>query len=192
MILKNLKNVDHIIMAGVRCQAECNLTFQLHLQNGVIRSYFFCYEDCEILNAVCDESMCSFIQTKPRVMAQLLEYIHRSPEIIMVAKPDEFSVRSYHQINEFYSQTLHKLQPSAEIKRNNVISTGLSMNVTEFDIYDYRSAAESEALIFCVKELVSFVGFCEVLDLQVFNIYFSTGGRYATSEISFFSFVFPI
>jgi hypothetical protein len=109
-------------------------------------------------------------------MSQLLEYIHRSPELLMITKPNEFSVRSYHQINEFYSQTLHKLQPSAEVKRNSVVSTGLCVNISEFEIYDYRSQADSEALVFCVKEMASFVGFCEVLDMQHFNFYYSTGG----------------
>lgn len=190
MILKNLKNVNHIIVAGVRCSAECNLTFQLHLQNGVIRSYFFCYEDCEIVNAVCDESECSFIQTRPRVMSQLLEYIHRSPELLLITKPNEFSVRSYHQINEFYSQTLHKLQPSAEVKRNSVVSTGLCVNISEFEIYDYRSQADSEALVFCVKEMASFVGFCEVLDMQQFNFYYSTGGRYGNYKSTCFFYFY--
>lgn len=177
MVLKNLKSVSHIVMAGVRCQAEFNITFQLHLKNSVIRSYYFCYEDCEIVNAVCDEAECSLIQMRPRVMAQLLDYIHRSPEILMIAKPGEFSVRSYHQTNEFNAPSLQRSQPTLVNKLNSVVSTGLSLSISELEIYDYRSAEDNEAIVFCMKEVDSFVAFCEVLDLQLFNFFFSTGGR---------------
>jgi hypothetical protein len=177
MVLKNLKSVSHIVMAGVRCQAEFNITFQLHLKNSVIRSYYFCYEDCEIVNAVCDEAECSLIQMRPRVMGQLLDYIHRSPEILMIAKPGEFSVRSYHQANEFHAPSLQRSQPTLVNKLNSVVSTGLSLSISELEIYDYRSAEDSEAIVFCMKEVDSFVAFCEVLDLQLFNFFFSTGGR---------------
>lgn len=153
MILKNLKRLQCVIVAGLQTGSEYSLSFQLHLLNGVIRAYHFCYEDCEILNAVCDESDCSHIQLRPKVMGQLLDYIHRSPEILVIAKVNDFSVRSFHQGSDpLLSAAIPSSGPLNE-RHNRVINTGLSMQVSEFDVYDYRSEEDTESLVFCMKEV---------------------------------------
>jgi hypothetical protein len=171
MVMKNLKTVKFLTITASIRGVEHRLTLQFQSFNGIIRAYHFCYEDCEILNAVCDETHCSFVQMRPKLMGQLLDYVHKSPEIVLIAKVNQFSVRSYQAPETLFQKELLS-------KAKSVINTGLSINISEFDVYEYQDEEAVEvAMIFCLKEVSSFVGYCEVLDVEKFVFYFSTGGR---------------
>jgi hypothetical protein len=125
---------------------EHDLTFEFLLQNGIIRRFQFIYMDCQIVNPIFQEEDCSFVQMKPKIMIHLLEHIHKSPEIIITATPTTFTVHSYHPIdvNSLLKPTL-----------KDVMTTGLTIQIAEFDAYDYNSQSIQEEFIFCVKEVNS-------------------------------------
>lgn len=82
------------------------------------------------------------------------------------------------------------------------MATGLSVNVQEFDTYDFKGDATQELIfslreaskkeveefdilllfshtsIFYTKQMLSFLAFCEALDLPYFQLFFSESGRY--------------
>lgn len=157
-----------VLSASQNPTGEHDLTFEFLLHNGIIRRFQFIYMDCEIVNPIFQEDECSFVQVKPKIMIQLLEHLHRSPEIIVTASPMAFSVHSYHALDN----SLILKQSAKE-----VMNTGLTIQIAEFDAYDFHSPQGVEEFIFCVKEVVAFVGFCEAIDLVNLDLFFSSGGR---------------
>jgi hypothetical protein len=63
------------------------------------------------------------------------------------------------------------------------MNTGISVNIQEFDSYLYKARGErgggggGEELIFCLKEVLSFLGFCEALSIPSFSFLFTYSGR---------------
>lgn len=119
------------------------MSFQFLLNNDIVRKHNFCYEDSEIMNALFDEEECSSVQMPPKLMSQLLDHIHRSPEILVTVLPNRFTVRSQHKPEMLLEADLQK----------SVMSTGLTISVSEFQKYQYQSLRGSEAMIFVVKEV---------------------------------------
>jgi hypothetical protein len=134
------------IRAGMADSAEHELVFEIVLTNDITRTYRFRYQDCEVMSAVFDEDACSFLRAKPKLFVQLLTHIYQSPEISMEAGADFFSVRSFHKAND----GVVTVEGAAPVR---FMSSGLSVSIQEFEQYEYTSAARSEELIFCVKEV---------------------------------------
>ena len=139
-ILKNLRNVLYLIIRAETIGSEHDLVFEARYGNGLKRTHRFSYQDCDIISALFDEDTSSYLQSEPKVFTQLLDHIYQSPEIIVDASSNTFRVRSFH------SEQLH------DTKRH--LSTGLSIDVKEFDLYEFKGGEEvSEELIFCSKEV---------------------------------------
>lgn len=143
MIMRNMKNLRTLTIRAFRREEEHLVSFQFLLKNDIIRKYNFCYEDSEIMNALFDEQECSLVQMPPKLMSQLLDHIHRSPEILVTAQPNRFTVRSQHKPAMLKEVDLQK----------SVMTTGLTMGVSEFQEYQYQSARDTESIIFVVKEV---------------------------------------
>lgn len=156
------------IRAGMVDASEHELVFEIVLMNDITRTYRFRYVDCEVLSAVFDEQNCSYVRAKPKLFSQLLTHIYQSPEVCFEAGADFFSVRSFHKMAE---------STANEGGNTRFMRTGLSVNIQEFDQYEYTSTIQSEELIFCVKEVNSFLGYAEVLDIPDFDLFFSGSGR---------------
>ena len=131
--------------AGMVDESEHELVFEIVLMNDITRVYRFRYVDCEVLSAVFDEDQCSYVRAKPRLFSQLLTHIYQSPEVCIEAGSDFFSVRSYHKAAE------NAVSDGANAR---FMRTGLSVNIQEFEQYEYTSHIQSEELIFCVKEVL--------------------------------------
>eukprot|EP01031_Cornospumella_fuschlensis_P036909 gene36909-44778_t len=164
-VMRNLKSLKHLIISGDVDGADHLLTFQFTMQSGLVRSHRFHYMDCEILNAVFDESKCSYIKVRPKVLSQLFEHFYRSPEVIASASPTTFCVKSFHT-------------PAASSSENlRYMNTGLNVKMRDFDVYDYRSELDQLDMIFCMKEVAAFVGYCEAIESGECDCFFSAGGR---------------
>ena len=148
VIFRTLKGMRQLkIRAGMVDESEHELVFEIVLMNDIVRTYRFRYVDCEVLSAVFDEETCSYVRAKPRLFSQLLNHIYQSPEVCIEAGADFFSVRSFHKAAE---SVLNDGGGNARFMR-----TGLSVNIQEFEQYEYTSTIQSEELIFCVKEVSS-------------------------------------
>lgn len=147
------------IRAGKVDSSEHELVFEIVLMNDITRTYRFRYLDCEVMSAVFDEENCSYVRAKPKLFSQLLNHIYQSPEVCMEAGNGVFSVRSFHKAVDGV--------PSSDGGNRSFMQTGLSVNVQEFDQYEYLSPSQSEELIFCVKEVSRMYCMCcaGVLDL---------------------------
>lgn len=135
------------IRAGMVDSSEHELVFEIVLTNDIIRTYRFRYQDCEVMSAVFDEDSCSYARAKPKLFVQLLNHIYQSPEICIEAGASSFSVRSFHR------NTDTSADGGAAGSTVRFMQTGLSLNLQEFDQYEYVSTGQSEELIFCVKEV---------------------------------------
>jgi hypothetical protein len=146
MIFRSLKGIRQLkIHAGVVDEADHELVFEFELANKITRTYRFRYLDCEVMSAVFHEENCSVVRAKPKLFAQLLAHIHQSPEVLIDAGADSFTVRSFHKAD-------------AQLDgQNRFMSTGLSVNLSEFEQYEYMSRRTSEELIFCVREVMCIV-----------------------------------
>ena len=141
--------------------SEHELVFELVLQNDIVRTYRFRYFDCEVMSAVFHEENCSYVRAKPKLFATLLNHIHHSPEVLMVAGGDFFSVRSFHKSDALHSSAGANMGGGEGGTNARFMHTGLSVNIQEFDQYEYLSAdTQSEELIFCVKEVSERVSEC--------------------------------
>lgn len=134
------------IRAGTADGSEHELVFEIVLMNDITRTYRFRYVDCEVMSAVFDEEHCSYVRAKPKLFSQLLNHIYQSPEVCMEAGAGVFSVRSFHK-------AVDGLHLNNEGGNARFMQTGLSVNIQEFDQYEYLSPAQSEELIFCVREV---------------------------------------
>lgn len=186
MIMRNLRAVQHVTLSASRTLAQHELVFRFRQLNGILRTHRFTYADCEVMNPVFREEECSLVQMRPRLLAHVLQNMHRSPEISLFAAPHTLSVKSY-----FTPEVLLK-------DYRFVMNTGMSVNPQELEVFDFRSEASSEELVFCVKEVrmcvyicmcicvcdffpsiqvTAFLAFCEAIELPSFQFFFSSGGR---------------
>lgn len=163
--MRNLKSLKHLTISGAVQGVDHLLTFQFTMQSGLVRSHHFHYMDCEILNAVFDESDCSYIKVRPKVLSQLFEHFYRSPEVIASATPTTFAVKSFHAPTTSAVETLRYM------------NTGLNMKMRDFEVYDYRADTDKVDMIFCMREVAAFVGFCEAIDSGECDCFFSAGGK---------------
>lgn len=198
-IMRNLKTLRYLLLSaevvgGAGAGAEHVLSFQFAQQSGLLRSHHFHYMDAEILNAVFDEDGCSYLKVRPKVLSQLLEHLHRSPEVLLVAAPDSFGIRSFHANSSTSSSHHQQQQPMATASASALqqLSTGLTIQSGQFEVYDFlfRSTAaaaegaagaqqlqQAEELVLSVRELAAVVGYCEALEAADADVFFSTGGR---------------
>lgn len=160
--------------------SEHELVFEIVLMNDVTRTYRFRYVDCEVMSAVFDEEQCSYVRAKPKLFSQLLNHIYQSPEVCMEAGAGVFSVRSFHKAVDGVQNN--------EGANARFMQTGLSVNIQEFDQYEYLSTEQSEELIFCVREVRNSVccvlcGFCcEARSPQVVTVCLALRGWQIASE----------
>lgn len=147
VIFRSLKGMRQLKMrAGMVDESEHELVFEIVLMNDITRTYRFRYVDCEVLSAVFDEANCSYLRAKPKLFSQLLTHIYQSPEVCFEAGSDYFSVRSFHKASE---------NPTSEGGNTRYMRTGLSVNIQEFEQYEFASDLQAEELIFCVKEVTT-------------------------------------
>ena len=94
-IFKNIKKIQNInIYQRNINNTEEQMVFEIALIDGVKRSYYFTYQECEILNAICDGHNSTSLQTQPKVFTELIDYLHQSPEILIDASKTSFSLKS--------------------------------------------------------------------------------------------------
>ena len=145
-ILSNLKNVETVRLHSVRDGSDHFLVFQLLLTYKISKTYRFHYQDCEIVNAVFDEDEAHIIQAVPKLFSSLLGHLHKAPELIIAATPTNFTISSFYAAK------------AGDSKQH--LSSGLCVNVTEFDYYEYKRLLDNESeevdgmeLILCSKEV---------------------------------------
>lgn len=139
-ILKNIRNLQKFNMKALRQGSQHFLIFVLSLSSGFTRTHKFQYMDCELLHAKFADLDTSFFRSDPNTFANLLDHIHKSPEINVNASLYEIKVSSCEQH--------HGSNDSSFLK------TELIIDANEFDEYEYRSDKESEGLIFTLKEVI--------------------------------------
>jgi hypothetical protein len=158
ILLKNIKGAQLLSISAIASAGRNSLVFEFTQANGIVRSHRLQCSTSEVVSAVFDlKDKCSMI-LKPKVLIQLLDHLHRSTEICLEVTSDSFSVRSF-----------HKPVVDIDIELKGYMSTGLSLNILEIDEYNLN-VDTSEQLIFCVKEVRSFLGYCEgehVVDLAL-------------------------
>ena len=149
IILKNVKNVEQLSISAVATAATNELVFEFMQTNGIVRTHRLRYSSCEVVSAVFEETGKCCMVVKPKILIQLFDHLHRSTEICLEVGPENFTVRSFHK-------------PGADIDSDlkGHMSTGLSLNIQEIDEYNL-SFDTGEQLIFCMKEVRSFLGYCE-------------------------------
>jgi hypothetical protein len=135
------------IRAGMADSSEHELVYEIVLNNDIVRTYRFRYQDCEVMSAVFDEDSCSYVRAKPKLFVQLFTHIYQSPEICIEAGMGTFSVRSFHRS----ADTGANSEAGGGAVR--FMQTGLNLRLQEFEQYEYVSNGQSEELIFCVKEV---------------------------------------
>lgn len=138
--LKNARSITQISLRSEHDDTEHHVIFELRNSNGVIRTHKFLYQDCDVISALFDEESSNYLQSEPKVFSQLLEHLHQCPEIIVTTSPDLFKIKSLHSGN------------AGETKRH--LSTGLSIDANEFDMYEFRGHETAE-FVFCSKEVIS-------------------------------------
>lgn len=193
-LFKNLKQIRHLTLFANQRNSEHFLTFEWSFFNGISKINAFHFMDSEVLNAIFDENSCSFVKMKPKLMIQLFEHLSLASklqgEVLLIASASNFSVKSYHspelQLELLHDQVKGLASLGGRGKRGAgnklmLMNTGLSIHLQEFDSYEYRSQQAQEQLIFTMKEVGSFVAFCEANDLEAFDFHFSTGGRCVSS-----------
>ncbi len=141
MIMRNLKPVKSIIVTASRINSVHELAFRLTQFNGITRCTRFYYSDCEVMNAVFYDDECSYIRMVPKLLAHVLQNMHRSPEVSFQASPTSIMIKS-HFLPEVWLQDYRV-----------IMNTGMTISTNEFEVYDYRSESTKEELVFCVKEV---------------------------------------
>lgn len=183
MLFRNVKAMKSLKVFARRVEADHELVFEALLYNDIVRTYRFRYWDCEVMSAVFRGEHCSSCLTaKPTVFSQLMAHLQQAPEISVEAGESIFVCRSFHKPDAMSAA-------AATSDRTRHLNTGLNVNVSEFDSYDFRSYSQhqqhqhqqhqqqSVELIFSAKELQAFLGFTEVVDAAAFDLHFSEGGR---------------
>lgn len=136
-----MKNIRNIGISAVQDGCDHEIIIQMQTLSGIIRKHRFKYLDCDVMNAIFDDSECSLLTAKPKVFTQLVEHIYQSPEVLVETNSSVFMIRTY-----------RKADTLAQWDGKRYMHTGLSIDIDEFDVYDYRSNG-AELLIFCLKEV---------------------------------------
>ena len=176
VLFRNIKAMKSLKVFAQKVEADHELVFEALLYNDIVRTYRFRYWDCEVMSAVFrGGEHCSCLTAKPTVFSQLMIHLQQAPEISVEAGEGTFVCRSFHKPNAMMSAG------RITCDRIHHLNTGLNVNVSEFDSYDFRNYSQQQQqsveLIFSAKELQAFLGFTEVVDAPAFDLHFSEGGR---------------
>ncbi len=117
------------------------------------------------MNAIFDETQGSYLQIRSKFMSQILQHFYRSFEVAITATVNSLTIRSFYAPEVLLQDHKH------------IMNTGLNVSIQELDHYDFRSQYTQEELIFGVKELTGFVGYCEAIEMNTFDFFFTSGGR---------------
>jgi hypothetical protein len=142
--MRNLRTVKSIVLLATRtAHGVHELVFRVIQTNNLLRTTRFAYQDCDVLNAVFDEDGedVSLLRLRPKIFAHVLQNMHRSPEIALSLQAHALSIKSH-------------FPPEVLLMDYRVImNTDATVNVQEFDVYDFRSSRPMEELVFCSKEV---------------------------------------
>ena len=125
------------------------------MSEDILRTHRHLCLDCEIVNALFDESASSNLQMEPRALTQLLEHIHRTPEIAVTITPADFTVKSHVTVG---------------------MSTAIALAIEEFELFDIKHE-HTVALVFTFKELKALLALCEACDSSSFMFYYCDSGQ---------------
>lgn len=186
-ILKNLKKVrslmlfsEHNVTSGTN-----KVVFEMINENGMRRTHKFSFQDSEVVSAMFDEESSSKLSVEPKIFAQVLEHLHQTAgEIEIDASVDSFRIKSFHQEQA--------VEISAVSGLRRYMSTEMSLDTAEFDLYEYRSSEREEELVFCIKEVKAFLGLCEANEISDLRLFFSESGvpiKFSISSSSFSVFI---
>jgi hypothetical protein len=116
-----------------------------------------------------DEENSSRLSVEPKVLHQVLDHLHQaSAEIAIDASSSIFRVKSFHQEQAAEAASFSGLR--------RFMSTEMSLDTSEFDVYEYRSEERNEELVFCMKELKAFLGLCEANEVPDLRLFFCGSG----------------
>ena len=119
-----------ILPYRMKCFLRCQtIVVNLQMNNIVLRSQFLdilrshrhlCL-DCDIVNALFDESAASSLIINPHALTQLLEHIHKTPEIAISLSSQDITVKSHSHTSTTNSSSL---------------STAITLALDEFETVD--------------------------------------------------------
>lgn len=123
-VFRNLKKVNGFVFYQIEESGDCFIVFKFHTSDGITKTHLIPYQDCDIINAIFDEESSHVLQTQPTVFTELFDHLHQSPEIIIHADSNTFTLRS------------HSSSSLGMGSKN--LSTDLNVDISEFDVYQYR------------------------------------------------------
>lgn len=191
-MMKNIRNVKSLKVRAQIIDSEHELVFEMSMASSLKRTYRFLYSDCDIISVAFDDESASQIKADPKVFIKLLEHIHLSQEISIIADENTFKIKSFHADDDFLNG-LSQARDNNLVHDNSmrrVISTGVNIDTSEFDVYNFKpinideedeeedgNQRNYQELIFCIKEFRAMLAFCETQDLSDFQLLFTKTGR---------------
>jgi hypothetical protein len=166
-ILKNLKKVRSLVLFSEYTSSGSNkIVFEMINDNEMRRTHKFSFQDSDVVNAIFDEVGSSKLSVEPKIFTQVLEHLHQTTgEIEIEASADSFHIKSYHQEHDVEISTLSGLRK--------YMSTEMSLDTAEFEVYEYNSSVGGEELVICIKEVKALLGLCEANEVADLCLYFS-------------------
>jgi len=176
-IMKNFRKVRSLVIrtdpnAQPAQGDDLQLFFEMDSEMGIRRIHKFTYMDSEVINAAFDEGSASSLRVQARNFTTYLQHIHQhSVEVQMDAAPDAFRVKSYHKVT-----VQDPLAAGGQAGQPRHMTTEMSIDLTEFEHYDYRAEEREVMLIFCLKELKGLLTLCDQTDVMDMELFFVESG----------------
>lgn len=178
-ITKSFRHAYTLKFTAEKCQTDYEFVFQLQGANRIVKTYRFKYSDTEVISAVFDDSQASHFRSMTKVLAQLFDHMHHSPEITILATPDTFHIQSYHTPSETLNES------------KNHLDTDVTLDVNDFDFYHFYFADEADnfddsqndnmqrkkEFVCCIRELKAFLSLSDAVNIDEVDFFFVEQGK---------------
>lgn len=163
-------------LSAPEVDVEAQIVFEMECEWGVRKRHSFQLQDCEVVHAVFDRAGASCLRSHAHHLSQLFDHLHGSAEVALVAGRDGVCLRSWRGEEGGREGGLGEGPGEA------FLSTEMTVKAEELDAYEVAEGGGDPeggevGVVFSLREVKAFLGFCEGTATSSVSFYFLEGGR---------------
>lgn len=164
---------------AVKQSVEPQIILDMQCEWGVLKRHAFQLQDCEVVHAVFNREGASCLRAQANHLSQMLDHVQGAAEVAFVAGKEGICLRTWRGGEEEGGRGGGGKE-GGELLGTANLNTEMTVSAMDFDGYEYMGGnggeEEEVGLVFSMREVKAFLGFCEGCECTAVSFYYHHGG----------------
>ena len=163
---------------AVKQSVEPQIILDMQCEWGVLKRHAFHLQECEVVHAVFNREGASCLRAQANHLSQMLDHVQGAAEVAFVAGKEGICLRTWRGGEEEGGRGGGGKE-GGELLGTACLNTEMTVSAMDFDGYEYMGGERGEeevGLVFSMREVKAFLGFCEGCECVAVSFYYHQGG----------------